>query len=98
MVPVPTFETFWFWFRFLRLKSYGFPVPVPTPYPDHTKIIFQTNFGNFFVFLLSKLFHKEKVYGKMWMKKILNEGNQILKFISRSSSGTVINYGFGSIF
>jgi hypothetical protein len=39
------------------------------------------------VFLLSKLFYKEKVkkfpqiYGKMWMKKMLNEGNQKHKFV-----------------
>ncbi len=32
------------------------------------------------------------------MKKILNEGNQILNFISSSGSGTVINYGSGSDF
>ncbi len=30
------------------------------------------------------------------MKKMLNEGNQIHKFISSSGSGTVINYGSGS--
>jgi hypothetical protein len=56
----------------------------------------------FFYFLLSKLFYKEKVhefqqiYGKMGMKKIFNEGNQIHYFISSSGSGTVINYGSGS--
>ncbi len=32
------------------------------------------------------------------MKKMLNEGNQIYNFISRSGSGTVINYGPGSDF
>jgi hypothetical protein len=32
------------------------------------------------------------------MIKMLNEGNQIHNFISRSGSGTVINYGFGSEF
>jgi hypothetical protein len=32
------------------------------------------------------------------MKKILNEGNQIDILISRSGSGTVINYGSGSDF
>jgi hypothetical protein len=32
------------------------------------------------------------------MKKMLNEGNQILNFISSSGSGTVINYGSGSDF
>ncbi len=67
-------------------------------------------FGNFFDFLLSKLFYKEKVhdfqqiYGKMWMKKMFNEGNQHHNFmsssgsVSSSGSGTVINYGSGSDF
>jgi hypothetical protein len=32
------------------------------------------------------------------MKKVLNEGNQILYFISSSGSGTVISYGSGSDF
>ncbi len=56
-------------------------------------------FGNYFAFLHSELFYKEKVYKsqqifcKMWMKKILNEGNQIHNFISSSGSGTVISYG-----
>ncbi len=56
----------------------------------------------FFVFLLSKLFYKEKVYqfqqiyGKMWMKKMLNEGKQKHNFISSSGSGAVINYSSGS--
>jgi hypothetical protein len=41
----------------------------------------------FFYFLLSKLFYKEKVtkfhqiYGKMCMKKMFNEGNQIHNFV-----------------
>jgi hypothetical protein len=58
-VPVPTFE------------KVTVPVPVPAPYLDHKKQIFKPNFGNFFDFLLSKLFYKEKVhefqqiYGKM---------------------------------
>ncbi len=30
------------------------------------------------------------------MKKMLNKGNQIHKFISSSGSGTIINYGSGS--
>ena len=30
------------------------------------------------------------------MKKMFNEGNQILNFMSSSGSGTVINYGSGS--
>jgi hypothetical protein len=56
-VPVPTYEKV--------------PVPVPAPYLDHKKQIKIKNFGNFFDFLLSKLFYMEKVhkfqqiYGKM---------------------------------
>jgi hypothetical protein len=56
-VPVPTFEKV--------------TVPVPAPYLDHKKQILKKNVGNFFDFLLSKLFYKEKVhefqqiYGKM---------------------------------
>ncbi len=59
MVPVPTFE------------KVTVPVPVPAPYLDHKKQIFKTKFGNFFDFLLIKLFYKEKghefqqIYGKM---------------------------------
>jgi hypothetical protein len=34
----------------------------------------------------------------MWMKKILNERNQIHNFMSSSGSGSVINYGSGSDF
>ncbi len=58
-VPVPTFE------------KVTVPVPVPAPYLDHKKDIFKKKFGNFFDFILSKLFYKEKVhefqqiYGKM---------------------------------
>ena len=58
-VPVPTFE------------KVTVPVPVPAPYLDHKKQFFKKSFGNFFDFLLSKLFYKEKVhefqqiYGKM---------------------------------
>jgi hypothetical protein len=80
------------------------PVPVPAPYLDHKKQIFQKNFGNFLAFLHSKLFYKEKVYKfqqiycKMWIKKIVNEGNQIHNVISSSGSGTVNNYGSGSDF
>ena len=50
LVPVPTFE------------KVTVPVPVPAPYLDHKKQIFQKKFGNFFDFLLSKLFYKEKVH------------------------------------
>ena len=49
-VPVPTFE------------KVTVPVPVPAPYLDHKKQICKKNFGNFFDFLLSKLFYKEKVH------------------------------------
>jgi hypothetical protein len=78
------------------------PVPVPAPYLDHKKQIKKKKIGIFFAFLLIKLFNKEKVYefqqfySKIWMKKMLNEGNQIHNFISNSGSGTVINYGSGS--
>ncbi len=91
-VPVPTFE------------KVTFPVPVPAPYLDHKKQIFPKKCWKFFWLLLSKLFYKEKVhkfqqiYGKMWMKKMFNEGNQIHNFMSSSGSGTVINYGSGSDF
>jgi hypothetical protein len=60
-VPVPTFEK----------VPVPVPVPVPAPYLDLKKQILKKNFGNFFDFLLSKLFYKEKVqefqqiYGKM---------------------------------
>jgi hypothetical protein len=51
-VPVPTFEK----------VTVPVPVLVPAPYLDHKKQIFNKNFGNFFDFLLSKLFDKEKVH------------------------------------
>ncbi len=51
-VPVPTFER----------VTVPVPVPVPAPYLDHKKQIFVKSFGNFFDFLLSKLFYKEKVH------------------------------------
>jgi hypothetical protein len=59
MVPVPTFE------------KVTVTVPVPAPYLDHKKQICQKIIGNFFDFLLSKLFYKEKnhkfqqIFGKM---------------------------------
>ncbi len=59
-VPVPTFEK----------VTVPVPVPVPAPYLDH-KANFPKQNLNFFYFLLSKLFYKEKVhkfqqiYGKM---------------------------------
>jgi hypothetical protein len=58
-VPLPTFE------------KVTVPVPVPAPYLDHKKQIFLKKSLNFFDFLLSKLYYKEKVhkfqqiYGKM---------------------------------
>jgi hypothetical protein len=61
MVPVPV-HTF---------EKVTVPLPVPAPYLDHKKQICWKFFGNFFDFLLSKLFYKEKVhefqqiYGKM---------------------------------
>ena len=51
-VPVPTFEK----------VTVPVPVPIPPPYLDHKKQIFQKNCGNFFDFLLSKLFYKETVH------------------------------------
>jgi hypothetical protein len=87
-VPVPTFEKVQFRFRF-QLHIYVYK-----------KQIFLTKFASI---LHSKLFYKEKdykyqqIYCKMWKKKMLNEGNQIHNFISRSGSGTVINYGSGSV-
>ena len=91
-VPVPTFE------------KVTVPVPVPAPYLDHKKQIFKKKIWTFLDFLHSKLFYKEKVhkfqqiYGKMWMKKMFKEGNQIHNFLSSSGSGTLINYGSGSDF
>ncbi len=49
-VPVPTFE------------KVTVPVPVLAPYLDHKKLIKKKKFGNFFDFLLGKLFYKEKVH------------------------------------
>ncbi len=87
-VPVPTFEKLRFRFRF----QLQFQLRIWTMKSK----FFQKNFGNFFPFLLSKLFYKEKVYKfqqifcKMWMKKILDEGNQKHNFVSNSVFGTVI--------
>jgi hypothetical protein len=92
MVPVPV-STF---------EKVTVPVPVPAPYLDHKEQIKKFFFGNFVDFILSKLFYKEKVhkfqqiYGKMCLKKMFDEGNQIYNFMSSSGSGTVINYGSGS--
>ncbi len=51
-VPLPTFEK----------VTVPVPVPVPAPYLDHKKQFKKNNFWNFFDFLLSKLFYKEKVH------------------------------------
>jgi hypothetical protein len=51
-IPVPTFEK----------VTVPVPVPVPGPYLDHKQQIFQKKFGNFFLLLLGKRFHKEKVH------------------------------------
>jgi hypothetical protein len=63
-VPVPTFEKLWFRFPVPTFEKVTVPVPVsvPAPYLDHKKQTFKKNVGNFFDFLLSKLFYKEKVY------------------------------------
>ncbi len=45
-----------------------------------------------------KSYKFQQIYCKMWMKEMLNEGNQIHNFISSSGSATVINYGSGSDF
>jgi hypothetical protein len=53
MVPIPTFEK----------VTVTVPVPVPAPYLDHKKQKKNIKkIGNFFDFLLSKLFYKEKVH------------------------------------
>ena len=51
-VPVPTFEK----------VTVPVPVPVPAPYLDNKSKFFKKNVGNFFDFLLSKPFYKEKVH------------------------------------
>jgi hypothetical protein len=60
-VPGPTFEGYGSgsgsYFRKVTV-----PVPVPATYLDHKKQIFAKQFGKNFVFLISKLFYKEKVY------------------------------------
>ena len=69
-------------FRFLLLKSYG-SCYGSSSISHHKKQIFQEKCRNFFAFLPSKLFYKEKVYKfqqiycEMWMKIFFNEGNQI---------------------
>jgi hypothetical protein len=72
-VPVQTFEKLWFRFRFLLLKKLRFRFRFRFQLHIYTikSKFFNKNFGNFFEFLLSKLFYKEKVhefqqiYGKM---------------------------------
>jgi hypothetical protein len=63
MVPVPTIEKV-----MVPVPTFEVPVPVPAPYLDYKLPIFQEKFGNFFAFLHSKLFYKEKfqqIYCKM---------------------------------
>ncbi len=56
------------------------------------------------VFYYTKLFLKKKekndkfhqIYCKMWMKKILNEGNQIYNFKTVSVRTFVIPFNYGS--
>jgi hypothetical protein len=48
-VPVPTFEKV--------TVPVPVPVPVPAPYLDHKKQIKKKNCGNFFDFLLIKMFY-----------------------------------------
>jgi hypothetical protein len=55
----------------------------------YCKISFLYIFLIFFVYFFV-------IYCKMWMKNMLNEGNQIHTFISSSGCGTEINYGSGS--
>ncbi len=72
-VPVPTFEKLWFRFRLLKKLWFRFPVPVPTFEKLRFRFRFQlyiktikANFArkilDFFPFLHSKVFYKEKVY------------------------------------
>ncbi len=84
-------------------------VMVQIPIPTFKKFWFRFRFCfrfqlHIFAFLPSNLFYKGKVYKfqptycKMWMKKMLNEVNQIHNFISSSGSGNVIKYGSSSEF
>ncbi len=50
----------------------------------------------YLVFYKEKVHKFQQIYGKMWMKKMFIERNQIHNFMSSSGSGTVINYGSGS--
>jgi hypothetical protein len=71
LLPVPTFEKLWFRFRFLLLKKLRFRFRFQLHIYTIKSKLFTKNFGNFFDFLLSKLFYNEKVhkfqqiYGKM---------------------------------
>ncbi len=62
-VPVPTFESYGSG-PLPTFEKVTVPVPFPAPYMYlyHRKQIFQNKFWNFFAFLHSKLFYKEKVY------------------------------------
>ncbi len=71
MVPVPNFEKLWFRFQYLLLKKLRFRFRFQLHIQTIKSKFFKKNYGNFFDFLLSKLFYKEKVhefqqiYGKM---------------------------------
>jgi hypothetical protein len=55
-------------------------------------------FSDFLLIYKEKVHEFQQIYGKMLMKKMLIEGNQIRNFMSSSGSGTVINYRSGSDF
>ncbi len=48
------------------------------------------------LFYKEKVFQFQQIYCKMWMKKMVNEGNQVHNFISSSGSDFLTSYGFGS--
>ncbi len=72
----------------LRFRFWLLSVLVPAPFLNHEKAQFSNIFGKNLAFLHSKLFYKKKIdkcyqiYCKMWMNKVLSEGNQIRYFIS----------------
>ncbi len=90
-VPVPTFEKLRFRFRF-RFQLHIYTIK--------SKFFLKNLFPFYKVscFIRKKIININKIYCKMWKKKMINEGNQIHNFISSSGSGTVINYGSGSDF
>ena len=71
-VPVPTFDKLQFLFRFWLLTSYGSGSgSISRPEKANEK-----KWKNL-AFLASKLHKFHQMYCKMWMKKMLNEENQI---------------------